>query len=106
MNPATNPGDRFAPAMAYDAQSDLVILFGGTTTGIATSDTWAYDFNRNVWTNMKSVVHPSWHWAHAVAYDEGSDRVVLFGGQNGVQNPIRRETWAYDFNTNTWTHMQ
>ena len=102
MNPAPRPRVQEYPAVAYDAGADRVILFGGT----GGSETWAYDFNTNVWTNMNSVVHPSGRWGHAMAYDEGSARVVLFGGENGAGTPIRRETWAYDFNTDTWTHMQ
>ena len=101
MNPALGPSLQEYNAMAYNAGSDRVILFGGT----GGFETWAYDFNRNEWTNMNSVVHPSGRWAHAMAYDAGSDRVVLFGGETGALNPSD-ETWAYDFNTDTWTQMQ
>ena len=43
----------------------------------------------------------------AMAYDAESDRVILYAGQSEDENddPIKRgDTWAYDFNTNTWTH--
>ena len=85
--------------MAYDAGSDRGILFGGT----GGSETWAYDFNSNTWTKMNPVVHPSGRWGHVMAYDEESKRVVLFGGGTGITPS--NETWAYDFNSNTWTHM-
>ncbi len=99
MNPAQRPAVQDYPEMAYDAGSDWVILFGGDEG----SETWAYDFNRNVWTNMNPVVHPSGRWGHMMAYDEGSDRVVLFGGE--TDSSLSDETWAYDFNSNTWTHV-
>ena len=101
MNPAPRPAVQDYMAMAYDAGSDRVILFGGD----GDSETWAYDFNSNTWTNMFPVEHPSGRWGHKMAYDEGSDRVVLFGGETAGTTPSS-ETWAYDFNSNTWTHMQ
>ena len=106
MNPATSPSGRDQHAMAYDAQSDRVILFGGGGD-TEQSETWAYDFNTNAWTNMNSVRHPSGRWGHAMAYDEGSDRVVLFGGASGPgRSPLfYDDTWAYDFDTNAWTQL-
>ncbi len=100
MNPAQRPAVQDYPEMAYDAGSDRVILFGGA----GGAETWAYYFNTNTWMNMNPVEHPSGRWLHAMAYDEGSDRVVLFGGE--TDSSISDETWAYDFNTNTWTHLQ
>ncbi len=34
-----------------------------------------------------------------MAYDEASDRVILFGGED------RADTWAYDLDANTWKDM-
>jgi len=99
MNPAPRPLTQAYQAMAYDAGSDRVILFGGA----GGSETWAYDFNSNTWTKMNPVVHPSGRWGHVMVYDEESKRVVLFGGGTGITPS--NETWAYDFNSNTWTHM-
>ena len=99
MNPAPRPSTQDYQTMAYDAGSDRVILFGGT----GGSETWAYDFNSNTWTKMNPVVHPSGRWGHVMVYDEESKRVVLFGGGTGITPS--NETWAYDFNSNTWTHM-
>ena len=100
MNPAPRPLIQEYMAMAYDVESDRVILFGGA----GGFETWAYDFNTDGWTRMNSVVHPSGRWGHAMAYDERLDRVVLFGGERG-SGPLRflGDTWAYDFNTDTWT---
>ncbi len=89
--------------MAYDAESDRVILFGGITGG-DNDETWAYDFNTNTWTNMEPAARPTRRPSHALAYDAESDRVVLFGGH---QSAVHSDgTWAYDFNTNTWTKME
>jgi hypothetical protein len=47
MNPSTHPGARSHHAMAYDSQSDRVILFGGYSGRkyYYYSDTWAYDLS-------------------------------------------------------------
>ena len=106
QNPGTRPSPRGAHAMAYDAESDRVILFGGDIPG---PETWAYDFNANTWTNMSPLVQPAaWYFAD-LAYDSESDRIVLFGGCAESQFfaclPVTRgETWSYDFNANTWTN--
>jgi len=103
MNPTTRPSPRSEHAMAYDAQSDRIIMFGGFV-GMPTvfADTWAYDFNTNTWTDLTSGMAPSGRVHPAMAYDDESDRVVLFGGSTGAESD---ETWAYDFETNTWTDV-
>src|SRR5439155_478261 len=57
------------------------------------------------WTNMNPSVKPSAREFHAMAYDSRSDRIILFGGTQSLPPFDSDETWAYDFNTNTWTNM-
>jgi hypothetical protein len=47
MSPAAAPSARQAHAMAYDAQSDQIILFGGLGPSGPLGDTWAYDCGTN-----------------------------------------------------------
>lgn len=105
MAPAVAPSARHEHNVAYDAESDRVILFGGLTVGPptlrASDETWAYDFNSNTWSLMQPPTSPSPRFMHAMAYDAESDRVILFGGIFKAQP----ETWAYDFNADTWTNM-
>jgi hypothetical protein len=91
--------------MAYDEQSDRVIAFGGFgnldddwgwTTG-----TWAYDDNANTWTDMMPTVEPPGINYHAFTYDAESDRVVLFGLQDGGATLM----WTYDYDANTWEEL-
>jgi N-acetylneuraminic acid mutarotase len=107
LNPSLAPNQRSGHMMAYDAQSDRIILFGGYE-GNHRGDTWAYDVNANTWTNLSPSSAPRARRAHAMAYGRQSDRVILFGGciepcQGG--SDLSHETWAYDFNTNTWTNL-
>src|SRR5437667_301225 len=103
-DPPTRPVRRVYHAMAYDSESDRVILFGGSGNGDVFNDTWAYDFNLNTWTDMDPAVRPPPRYEHAMAYDLQSDRVILFSGY-GLNGNYFDDTWAYDFNANKWTDM-
>lgn len=101
--PALNPSPRGYVSMAYDSESDKIILYGGQTEGrgiTPNGETWAYDVDSNTWTEMKPAISPYEKGAIDLVYDSESDRVILFGGNWG-----EKDTWAYDYNTNTWTEM-
>lgn len=107
----TSPPGRVNHSMVYDAQSDRVILFGGSP-GFASDadlygDTWAYDANTRSWTNMDPpVAPPSREGAH-MWYDSTVDLVILFGGTKGRALPWEvfggEELWGYDYESNSWT---
>jgi hypothetical protein len=52
------------------------------------------------WTEMKPASPPPARDGHAMAYDSGSDRVIVFGCL------WRNDTWAYDYESNTWREMR
>jgi N-acetylneuraminic acid mutarotase len=99
--PAASPGTREFADMAYDAESDMIVLFGGSVIGAIFGDTWTYDLDSDRWTLMSPSVAPSVRAGAAMSYDARADRVVLFGGTTPV-GPSD-ETWAYDTNANLWT---
>jgi hypothetical protein len=103
MNPVKWPSARAYHAMAYDSESDRTILFGGYYSHWL-CDTWAYDFHSNTWTNMSPIVKPPSRSEHALTYDSRSDRIILFGG-GGERGVALDDTWAYDYNSNTWTNI-
>ncbi len=88
--------------MAYDAESDRVVLFGGRSEGGLVGETWTYDLNANAWANGTSPSGPSPRVEHAMAYDAESDMVILFGGFDGT---FIDDTWVYDLNIGAWTRM-
>ena len=95
--------------MTYDSESDRVIFFGGWPNAIGrtrtTGDTWAYDYNTNTWTNITPTISPPRRYWTQGTYDSESDRVILFGGWGVSSSPLD-DTWAYDYNTNTWVEMK
>ena len=108
MNPTTKPPRLGGPRMAYDSESDRVILFGGGTFELSAdalySDTWAYDYNTDTWVEMDLSIKPEAVMGHSMVYDSQSDRIILFGGETADRMVIGK-TWAYDYNSNTWTDM-
>jgi N-acetylneuraminic acid mutarotase len=109
MAPAQSPTLGEGP-LAYDHQSDRVIRFllpimGNRPTG-EPSETWAYDLNTDTWTNLEPSTAPPPLAGARMVYDVESDRMILFGGID-VSNKgwYANETWAYDYDTNTWTQM-
>jgi N-acetylneuraminic acid mutarotase len=108
MTPITAPSPRAASGIAYDSQSDRIVQFGGilnTTTLEASNETWIYDYNSNTWTNAAPSIAPSHRLASYMTYDSESDRVILFGGVTLSPSSVHDDTWAYDFDTNTWEEM-
>ncbi|MFX1484367.1 MAG: kelch repeat-containing protein [Promethearchaeota archaeon] len=107
MSPPVNPGALYGFAMAYDGESDRIILFGGwdATLGEDRNQTWAYDVDTNSWTNMNPPVAPSKRGRFRMTYHTGWDRVVLFGGDAHDPSTFYSDTWLYDYNTNTWTEL-
>ncbi|HEX9339766.1 MAG TPA: kelch repeat-containing protein [Thermoplasmata archaeon] len=107
LSPAEHPSARSRQGMAYDAQSARTILFGGhTIENRYDNETWAYDATQNRWTNMTPAVAPPGRRSPGMAYDSKADRIILFGGVQGpgLDSPYN-DTWAYDFDTNTWTNV-
>jgi hypothetical protein len=95
--------------MAYDRQSERMILFGGfrgkAIDDPPLSDTWAYDFEENRWEQMRPSVSPPPRMYHAMAYDSESDRVILWGGRKLA--PLEdNSVWAYDIDSDTWTEFE
>ncbi|MHA2021572.1 MAG: Kelch repeat-containing protein, partial [Candidatus Thorarchaeota archaeon] len=107
--PDVSPPRTAIAAMVYDSESEVMIMFGGGHDGFNFSDqTWAYDYSENNWTQMLPSSSPSKRVAQ-MAYDEESDKVILFGGAGkeddaGTMNTYT-DTWSYDYNTNTWTEL-
>jgi hypothetical protein len=103
-----SPPALYRAAMAYDAESDRVVVFGGSSdTSDFTNETWSYDYNTNTWTNMTPTNSPHVRCNHEMVYDSESDLIILYGGWYGerVMECYLTDTWTYDLNSNTWTEM-
>jgi hypothetical protein len=89
------PCDRTAYAVAFDALRGKAVLFGGQGEEDARfGDTWEWDGLSGIWTNETPTgVNPTARSDHALAFDAGRAKVVLFGGYGGSR---RQDTWEWD----------
>jgi uncharacterized repeat protein (TIGR02543 family) len=99
--PSKSPQARDSSAMAYDAASKNVVLFGGTPgngglTG-ALNDTWVWD--GTTWNLQHPILSPSARGGHTMAYD--GTHVILFGGIDTTA-AFPTDTWIWDPANNTW----
>ncbi len=108
LYPVDAPSARRGACMAYDSESDRIILFGGqsgVSLEVYYDETWVGNPGSNTWQKMSPVLSPPARITHSMTYDSESDRVILFGGYPGVGVDSLYDTWAYDFNTNTWEEL-
>lgn len=104
MRAEPGPTKLLGTSMVYDGSSDRLIAFGGFSfDGDLNAETWAYDPDSNAWEHMHPKKKPSPRNYSAMAYDQASDRVILFGGDDGVD--VFGDTWAYDYESDSWTRM-
>jgi N-acetylneuraminic acid mutarotase len=98
------PAARYGCPLVFDSDLGKTLLVGGSDGHFVTMhEIWAYDSAATAWTKLgpTGTVPPG--RAHfAMAYDPGSHRMVIFGGE-GV-TPLA-DTWAYDRAANVWTKM-
>ncbi len=96
--------------LAFDTKSRKVIVYNPfvftADGGCCDIQTWAYDPDSNTWQNMETANQPPGRWGSRMAYDSESDRVVLFGGTDLYTFEMLADTWAYDYESNTWTNLQ
>lgn len=99
-SPAVGPSARYAHAMVHDEKRGENILYGGRQVTPFGYDTWAYNLTMNSWRSITPPAVPHARYSHAMAYDSGADRVVLFGGAD-----LLNGTWVFDPAAGTWTDM-
>lgn len=104
-SPSTPPDPRRYAGMAFDANRNKTVLFGGTGGG-ARCDTWEY--SAGSWSNTIAAASagacpvagsPPARQNLGIAYDGARKNVVVFGGYNAG---YLDDTWTYAGGT-TWT---
>ena len=100
------PSPRAYMEMTYDAESEVLVLFGGQLGDISRSDavsgeTWIFDPSEGSWQQRTPEHAPQPLVAANAAYDSARDRVVLWGGGT-AEFHLANEVWSYDENSDTW----
>jgi hypothetical protein len=93
----STPAGRQGAAMAYDAVSQKVLLFGGEGQSGVLGDTWLWNGVSATWEQVTGLsASPSARGGAQLSYD--GEQLVLFGGYTGTGNskvPLR-DTWLWD----------
>lgn len=99
QNPTDSPSPRGNAAMAYDAATNHVVLFGGESNGLVLNDTWIWD--GRTWTQQHPATSPLARDSTAMVYDTTLGKIILFGGATPFT--YLNDTWAWD--GSTWTRL-
>jgi hypothetical protein len=85
--------------MGYDAATKTVVLFGGIRGDGSPplGDTWTWDGCR--WSQASPSTSPPGRSFGALAFDEASRKLILFGGGSANSDPARDDTWSWDGST-------
>jgi hypothetical protein len=97
QDPAASPPGRDQAAMAYDAATGTVVLFGGCCNKLDgdLNGTWTWD--GTTWAKQHPATSPPGRFGAAMAYDAATSTAVLFGGKGTA------DTWTWD--GTTWTQQ-
>ncbi len=110
---AAHPSPRAHARMAFEADQDRIVLFGGesavdgaTLVSYDSDETWV--FGGAHWKQLFPVTSPPARTAHGMTYDSINSRVVLFGGRlarTTAEGEIGflNDTWIWD--ADNWTQI-
>jgi hypothetical protein len=106
MHPAHSPSPRSDAAIAFDAKTGQVVLFGGMSAEGNTpllADTWIWDGTD--WMQQHPVSSPPARDFASMAYDAATGQLVLFGGVRiaGLPPAPLNDTWTW--NGADWTQQ-
>jgi N-acetylneuraminic acid mutarotase len=105
LNSPARPPPRFNPGVAYIPDQEAILIFGGYKPPERhLNDTWLFDVTTDTWRELEPLSSPAPRSSVGIAYDAKNRKVILFGGSSNSEHP-HSDTWAYDFESNTWTEM-
>jgi hypothetical protein len=119
LHPATSAPALLDPAIAYDAATKDIVLFGGEAVSDATGSsvygapsdaTWLW--NGTTWSEAPSAESPPARYGASMAYDPDLGSAVMFGGVVGdvTAEPPTGTATVFDdmwsWNGTTWAHLQ
>ncbi len=102
--PVTRPSSRYATALIYDSVIKKIVLFGGLDIP-KNDETWEYDTSTHTWDGpYLFTTQPSARNDHAMAFDSGNNRIILFGGMVGVPPTFSYNDETWESTRETTTH--
>jgi len=103
----TPPVARHGHRAIYDPVRDRMIVFGGMSGNFLKNDVWALSLvGTPAWEALSPInTPPSARDYHSAIYDAVRDRMIVFGGYDGVGS-LRNDAWALTLSgTPAWTQL-
>jgi len=83
----------------YDPLHEIVLSFGGQSSGGGKNALFAYDAYSNLFQRLPAENPPPERDGMGIAYDSRENKLVVFGSQYLADE----RTWLFDLRTNRWT---
>jgi hypothetical protein len=96
------PLNRYGTVAIYDPQARDLVTFAGFTDNGRFDDTWRFDLDGEMWTDVSPAQGPHERCLHSASYDELNHRMIMYGGQ---QIGALKDIWAFDLSANTWMEL-
>jgi len=102
----TGPSERQDHRGFYDPVRHRMVVFGGRDVHSVFNDTWAFDLSAQTWARLDDgSAGPPPRYAHALAYDAATDRMVVYGGEDGSSKTLN-DVWAFHLDANRWERLR
>jgi hypothetical protein len=107
---ATTPEARLLVGSTFDADRRRLLVYGGIQSVLDVSyfgDLWALDVTVPEWTRVHdgSGTAPAGRFFPAIAWDDATDRVRLYGGHDAGDLGNRNDLWEFDSDGGTWSEI-
>lgn len=101
LAPAHEPPATMVPAAAYDAKTSQLVLFGGMSAVSPSNVGQTWSWTGTDWKRLSPVTSPPDRMLAAMAYDDATGQLVLYGGTYGAFG--LSDTWTW--NGKTWKQL-
>ena len=92
ITPVEKPAGRYFSQIVC-TNTGKAIIFGGQTPSSILGDLWKYTFDTSRWDSVDQGMNkPSARWGHTSVYSKTSDKLIIFGGNDG---DYRNDVWQF-----------
>eukprot|EP01133_Synstelium_polycarpum_P012033 gene12033-14074_t len=104
------PSSRLCPSSVV--YQNILYIYGGDNgfkdllqnlIGEVKNDLWAYDLQKNTWTEISGIGHKPWLTEHSSVIHRGN--MVVFGGSSGTTPQYSNCVYNYSFETKRFTFV-
>jgi len=108
---AVQPPQRANSQLAYDAEYQKIVMFGGDQLDQLLADTWILDLAGKKWEQLSITRSPSPRAGHLLAWLPKARKILLLGGYTytsatgyveRLYQPLPLESWLFDVSTKQW----